>query len=72
MLEASLGVPRLLERFDGLDEPVLGGVFPQRRVEATRVDDEQDGGDALKHLYPLPSLAALSAHVEHAEASRAN
>ena len=54
-----------MEELTGLEHTVPTAVLPEAEVVARAVQHEDDGGDAVKHLQPLPPLSALSANIIH-------
>ncbi len=55
------------EEVEGLAEAVLGLILPEDHVVWGGGGHEDDGGDVVEALDPLPSLVPLAAHVKHVE-----
>ncbi len=62
-----LAEPDVLKELEALLQSVLVAVLAQFTVKARGVDDEENGGDAVKDLNPLASLTALTANIKHPE-----
>lgn len=58
--------PNTFEEIERLSQSVHGGIFAQHQVVAAGGGDEDDGGDVIEALDPLPPLVPLAAHVKHA------
>ena len=58
-------VPNTTKQFQGLSETVLRGILPQDHVVGAGAGDEDDGGDVVKTLDPLPPLITLTTHIKH-------
>ena len=58
-------VPNTTKQFQGLSETVLRGILPQDHVVGAGAGDEDDGGDVVKTLDPLPPLISLTTHIKH-------